>query len=248
MRGLDVHHALYPQLTGIDLSVALVAKVALAGLCFGLVSVLFGELTHGIRRVFGSAVRWPPARPLIGGFAVIALTLAVGNQTYNGLSLELIERSLLGGFGVATFAFLLKLVFTAVTLGSGFVGGEVTPLFVIGATLGTTMGRLLGVPIPLMAGLGFVAVFAGAANTPLACTIMGVELFGAPALPLLAVACVVSYVFSAHRGIYGTQRIDTPKGGAMPAGHVTGSEVTLNAVAHGRRHWLPAFTRKGKRR
>jgi H+/Cl- antiporter ClcA len=193
-----------------------VAKVALAGLCFGLVSVLFVELTHGLKRLFATTLRWPPLRPVVGGFAIIAMTYAVGNRDYNGLSLGLIAGSLLGGVGVATIAFLLKLVFTSVTLGSGFQGGEVTPLFVIGATLGATLGHLLGVPVGLMASLGFVAVFAGAANTPLACTIMGVELFGAPAAPLLAVACVVAYVFSSHRGIYGTQRVDTPKGAHRP--------------------------------
>ena len=109
------------------------------------------------------------------------------------------------------FAFAWKFVFTAVTLGSGFQGGEVTPLFVIGATLGVTLGDLLGVDPQLMAAIGLVAVFAGAANVPIACTVMGAELFGADAFVLFAVACVVSYVFSSHRGIYGSQRIDTPK-------------------------------------
>ena len=201
VRALGVKHTPYPKLGDIDLSFPLLAKVMLAGLCFGLVSVLFIELTHGIRSLFAAVVVWPPLRPVIGGFMVIGLTYAVGTREYNGLSIGLIERSLAGGIGVATFAFLLKLLFTAVTLGSGFLGGEVTPLFVIGATMGATMGDVLRVPVPIMASVGFVAVFAGAANTPLACTIMGVELFGSTAAPLLAVGCAVSYVFSAHRGI-----------------------------------------------
>ncbi len=205
VRGLGVHHTITPHLGQVDLSVGLIAKVALAGVCFGLVSTAFSAGNHWVKRIFGRTVRWAPARPLIGGAVVIALTYAVGNRLYNGLSEGLIEVSLAGGH-VPTMAFALKLVFTAVTLGSGFVGGEVTPLFVIGATLGATLAGPLGVPPVLMAALGFVAVFAGASNTPLACTIMGVEMFGAGAVPYFAVACVISYVFSAHHGIYTTQK------------------------------------------
>ncbi|MHB8467348.1 MAG: chloride channel protein, partial [Acidimicrobiales bacterium] len=169
----------------------------------------------------------------------IALTYAVGSRDYLGLSIPLITRSLAGGIGIISFAFALKLLFTSVTLGTGFQGGEVTPLFVIGATLGATLGQLLGVPIPLMAAIGFVAVFAGATNTPLACTIMGVELFGGAPLVLLAVACVVSYVFSSHRGIYGAQRVDTPKGSDQLDRH-EGQVLTLTALARQRSRWLPA--------
>ncbi len=205
VRALDVHHAPVPALGEIDLSGGLLVKVAVAGAVFGLVSTVFSRLTHGIKQRFARHVGWAPARPVIGGVLVIALTLAVGNHAYNGLSLGLIELSLHGEH-VPTWGFALKILFTAVTLGSGFVGGEVTPLFVIGATLGATLAGVLGAPVPLLAALGFVAVFAGAANTPLACTIMGAELFGSGAMPYFAVACVVSYVCSSHRGIYTAQR------------------------------------------
>jgi H+/Cl- antiporter ClcA len=194
-----------PHLGDVALSPGLIAKVALAGACFGLVSVAFVMADHWVKRSFARWVAWPPARPLIGGAIVVALTFAVGTRAYNGLSTGLAELSLAGG-QVATWAFACKLLFTAVTLGSGFVGGEVTPLFVIGATLGSALAAPLGVPPELMASLGFVAVFAGASNTPLACTIMGVELFGSGAVAYFAVACVLSYVFSGHGGIYSTQR------------------------------------------
>ena len=108
--------------------------------------------------------------------------------------------------------FLLKLLFTSITLGTGFQGGEVTPLFAIGATLGAALAHVLGVPVEVLAAVGYVAVFAGAANTPLACTIMGVELFGAGMIVPVAVGCVVSYVLSSHRSIYGSQRIGVAKG------------------------------------
>jgi H+/Cl- antiporter ClcA len=238
VHGLGVHHTPTPQLAAITITVALVAKVALAGLAFGLTSVLFSELTHGIKRVAAALVRWPPARPLIGGGLVIALTYAVGTRDYLGLSIPLITQSLAGGVGVVGLAFALKLLFTSVTLGTGFQGGEVTPLFVIGTTLGASLGHLLGVSVPLMAALGFVAVFAGATNTPLACTIMGAELFGSAPLVLLAVACVVSYVFSSHRGIYGSQRLDTAKG-RDPLNSDGGRLLTLAALSRQRRPWLP---------
>jgi len=93
----------------------------------------------------------------------------------------------------------------------GFKGGEVTPLFFIGATLGNTLAIITGSPVDLMAGLGFIAVFAGATNAPLACTIMGVELFGAENITYYAVACFTAYYFSGHSGIYSSQRIAISK-------------------------------------
>jgi H+/Cl- antiporter ClcA len=238
VRALGVHHTPTPHFAAISIGAVLLAKVALAGLVFGLTAALFSELTHGLKRGFAALVAWSPARPLIGGLLIVALTYAVGSRDYLGLSVPLITRSLAGGVGVIAFAFALKLLFTSVTLGSGFQGGEVTPLFVIGATLGASLGHLLGVPIALMAALGFVAVFAGAANTPLACTIMGVELFGAAPVVLLAVACVVSYVFSSHRGIYGSQRVDTAKGSDALRAH--DHQLTVAHLANDRRLWLPA--------
>jgi H+/Cl- antiporter ClcA len=213
VRALGIHYTPVPLLGSIDITPVLLAKVALAGIAFGLTGQAFAVLTHAIKHGFEARINWPPLRPFIGGLAIIALTLLVGDQTYNGLSLGLIAESLTGGVGVAALAFAVKLVFTSVTLGSGFQGGEVTPLFVIGATLGVTMGHLLGVPTEVMAAVGFVAVFAGAANVPLACTVMGAELFGAPGFVLFAVACVMSYAVSSHEGIYRSQRVAVAKPG-----------------------------------
>ncbi|MEO5898783.1 MAG: chloride channel protein [Ilumatobacteraceae bacterium] len=212
VRGLGVKHTPLPDLGTIHLDAGLAAKVALAGLVFGLASIVFVELIHAIKDGLTAAVRWAPARPVVGGIAVVVLVGVVGSREYLGLSIPLITKATTGGAGIVGAAFALKLLFTAITLGSGFQGGEVTPLFVIGACLGVTMGRLLDVPVPLMAAIGFVAVFAGAANTPLACTVMGVELFGGGVVVPFAIGCIVSYVFSSHRGIYTSQRIDSPKG------------------------------------
>jgi H+/Cl- antiporter ClcA len=219
MQVLHLPHDVTPtvQLDEVPLELGLLAAVTGAAVLFGLTSALFIELTYGVKRLHARFIPWSPARPLLGGLAVIGLTVAVGSTDYLGLSLPLIERAL-SGADLFAGAFALKLLFTAVTLGSGFQGGEVTPLFVIGATLGAALASLLGVPVELLAAVGFVAVFAAATNTPLACTIMGVELFGAGALPYLALGCIVAYIASSHRGIYDSQRVDTPKAPRLDRG------------------------------
>ena len=209
-RALGATHTHYPLLANVELNSELLLKVGAAGIAFGLTSLLFIELTHAVRHVTGQLIRPAPLRLIAGGVALILLTLLVGTHDYLGLSLPLILNSV-DGSGVVTFAFLLKLVFTAVTLGSGFLGGEVTPLFVIGSTLGFTLGRLLGIDPAWLAGIGFVAVFAGASNTPMASMLMGIELFGGGSPLYIAVACFVAYLASGHRGIYVTQRVETPK-------------------------------------
>jgi H+/Cl- antiporter ClcA/CBS domain-containing protein len=209
-RALGTPHAHYPQLPATPIDLLLLAKIVLAGIAFGLTSLLFVELTHGIKLLVSRTTTWTPLYPVIGGFTVIGLTWLVGTRDYLGLSLPLIADSVEGA-GVAPWAFALKLLFTAVTLGTGYLGGEVTPLFVIGSTLGAALSGVLGVPAELLAAIGLVAVFAGASNTPLACAIMGIELFGGGATPYLFLGCVVAYLTSGHRGIYVTQRVHQPK-------------------------------------
>jgi H+/Cl- antiporter ClcA len=219
VRALDVEHTPVPILDAVELTWGLTWKVVVAALAFGLAATVFTELTHWLRRVFAGLLDWPPLRPLVGGSAVIILTYLVDSRDYLGLSLPLIADALAGSAALASLAFAWKLLFTAVTLGSGFQGGEVTPLFVIGATLGASLGDVLDAPVPLFAAIGFVAVFAGATNTPIACTVMGVELFGAGAVVPIAIGCVLAYVTSNHRGIYASQRIDAAKGPDLIHGH-----------------------------
>jgi H+/Cl- antiporter ClcA/PII-like signaling protein len=206
-----VHHTHYPAHAVPEISALLLGKVLLASLAFALVSVIFGELTHWLQRVFKQTIPWAPGRPVVGGLIIIGLVWLLGTRDYLGLGVPMIVQSFSPEVSIPTLAFAWKLIFTAITLGSGFKGGEVTPLFFMGATLGAVLGPLLGVPGDFMAALGFVAVFAGAANTPLACTVMGVELFGAQYGVFLALACCSSYIWSGHRGIYMSQILDTPK-------------------------------------
>lgn len=184
--------------------------IILAGILFGGAAFLFTELTDGIAHAMKARVKSPLLSPFLGGLVVIALTYIVGSRDYLGLSLPLIERSFIPG-GIVLWAFALKILFTSVTLGTGFKGGEVTPLFCIGATLGAAFAHVIGQPTGFFAALGFVAVFAGAANTPLACILMGIELFGTGMGVPLGAACILAYILSGHRGIYGSQRVGVSK-------------------------------------
>jgi H+/Cl- antiporter ClcA len=196
---------------------ALALKVAVAGVAFGLVCVLFAELTHSIDHFFKRKIARPLWRPVVGGVLVIALTYLLGTRDYLGLGIYTHEPNgvtVLTAFypnGAGDWSWWWKLFFTALTLGSGFKGGEVTPMFFIGATLGNVLAHLMGAPVELFAALGFVAVFAGAINTPLAGALMGIELFGSQGAIYFAIACFIAYASSGHSGIYLSQRIGTPK-------------------------------------
>ena len=195
----------------------LLMKVSLAAIAFGLTSYFFAEITHSLQRVYRFLVPLPYLRPALGGLIVIALVYLVGSRDYLGIGVTSPDPdgvSITSAFhpdGSDTWSWLLKILFTAVTLAAGFKGGEVTPLFFIGATLGNTLAWLLDAPVDLFAAIGFVAVFAGATNTPLACTIMAVELFGPSHVVYFAVGCFIAYFFSGHSSIYSSQRIGTPK-------------------------------------
>lgn len=220
--------------------VVLWLKVVLAAVCFGLVSLLFAETSHSVQR---GLKRWIPSpfwRPVIGGLGVIAMSFALGSD-YLGLGVtnpDPAQVSLLSCFhlgGASAFSWLWKLLFTALTLGSGFKGGEVTPLFFIGAALGNALSRTLGGPADFFAGLGLVAVFAGASNTPLACTLVGLELFGGVHPVFFATACFVAYFFSGHSGIYSSQRLALPKIFA----HEASAEITLEELRNRRQIQKP---------
>ncbi|MHA4807198.1 voltage-gated chloride channel family protein [Flavitalea flava] len=195
----------------------LLGKVILAGAAFGLTGFLFAETTHRLKAQLQKTIRPPLLIPVAGGCLIIGLTYLLGTPDYLGLGVTSNDPgavSIVSAFkagGAHSWSWFWKLLFTAITLSAGFKGGEVTPLFFIGATLGNTLAILLGAPVDLFAGLGFIAVFAGASNTPLACTLMGIELFGGEYTLYYAVACFTAYFFSGHSGIYTAQKIAVPK-------------------------------------
>ncbi|MCW6052546.1 voltage-gated chloride channel family protein [Lyngbya sp. CCAP 1446/10] len=207
---LGLHHTVYrhaplvPTVTPMGLISAIVA-----GAIFGIVAMIFAKLTHKISHLFKAKISYPPLRPAIGGTIVALSVWAMGSTKYIGLGIPTIVDTF--NTQLPPWDFAAKIVLTALTLGAGFKGGEVTPLFFIGATLGNALSLILALPAPLLAGMGFVAVFGGAANTPIASTLMGIELFGLESGVFIAIACVMSYVFSGHAGIYSSQRIGSRK-------------------------------------
>jgi H+/Cl- antiporter ClcA/PII-like signaling protein len=202
--------------TPFHIDLVLLAKVALGGVAFGLAGLLFSEAAHRAGALFKTLCPIGILRPAIGGCFVIALVYALGTRDYLGIGVIAPTpdgASILAFFGPLHFttAWAWKIVFTVLSLATGFKGGEVTPLFFIGAGLGNAIAPYLGAPIDLFAALGFVAIFAAASNTPLACTIMGIELFGATHTVYIAAACFVAYLCSGHSGIYLSQRVAVPK-------------------------------------
>jgi H+/Cl- antiporter ClcA len=218
-----VSHAQYhisfesAQTARLHLDWLLLGKVALAAIAFGMASRLFSGLTHLFQKEARRMVPNMWIRPVLGACIVIGLVYLLGTRDYLGLSVSSPEPgavTLLSCFqsgGATPWSWFWKLLFTAVTLAVGFKGGEVTPLFFIGAALGNALATPFGAPVDLFAGLGLIAIFAGAANTPLACTLMGIELFGAHYAVYFAVACFVAYFFSGHSGIYQAQRLGVAK-------------------------------------
>lgn len=214
------HHTAYFVASpdgGWAFDLALLGKVGLLGISAGLASALFAETVHLLQGCWKRWVPWAPLRLFFGGLLVIGLVAWVGTRGYLGLGVWSPDPAVLtipgffDGPSDERWAWAWKMLFTVVTLSAGFKGGEVTPLFFIGAALGNTLAVSLGVPVDLFAALGFVAIFAGATHTPLASTIMGIELFGAEHAPYLAVACLLAYFCSGHSGIYLSQRIGVPK-------------------------------------
>lgn len=181
----------------------------LAGIVFGICAAGFSRLIHWAGSVFKSRIQYPPFRPVVGGILIALAVFAMGTTRYIGLGVPVIVESFEKQLPFYDFA--LKMIFTIVTLSAGFKGGEVTPLFFIGATLGSALSLFIPLPFGLLAGMGFVAVFAGATNTPLACMLMGIELFGAESGVYIAMACVVSYLLSGHNSIYTQQKIGEAK-------------------------------------
>ncbi|WES97995.1 voltage-gated chloride channel family protein [Chryseobacterium arthrosphaerae] len=181
----------------------------LAGIVFGICAAGFSRIIHWMGSFFKSKIHYPPLRPVIGGIIIALAVFAMGTTRYIGLGVPVIVESFEKQLPLYDFA--LKMIFTIITLSAGFKGGEVTPLFFIGATLGSALSLFIPLPFGLLAGMGFVAVFAGATNTPLACMLMGIELFGSECGVYIAIACVVSYLLSGHNSIYTQQKIGEAK-------------------------------------
>ena len=177
----------------------------LAVVC-ALVSIVFCVAMHRTEHFAKSRIKNIYLRVFLGGLIIIGLTLVIGNESYNGTGTDIIS-SALGEGKAPTWGFLWKIIFTAVTIGFGFKGGEIVPTMFIGATLGCVFGPILGIPAQFAAAIALVAVFCGAVNCPIASIILSVELFGSGELLYFALACGISYMLSGYFGLYSSQKI-----------------------------------------
>lgn len=197
-------------------------KVMFAGVLFGICSLLLIETLNLFQRLSEKIPWWAPLKGLLGGTVLILLALFLSTD-YLGLGLDTIE-SALAGSKVVYYAFAAKILFTCITLTFGGSGGMVTPVFFIGATFGSLLAAILGVDPATFAAIGMVALLAGAANTPIAASILAVELFGAKIAPYAAVACVTSFLMTGHRSVYPSQVFAIMKSSSFR--DQTGKEVT----------------------
>ncbi|MET0390864.1 MAG: chloride channel protein [Polyangiales bacterium] len=219
-RALGITHVVYPAAPPLPLTPLLLSQWALFAVAVAAVSAAFVELTHALKRLGERRVPSLPARMFVGGLVVVGLWKLLGTSDYLGLGIPMILHAFTDP-QLPVYVFALKLVFTAITLGASFPGGEVTPLFFIGAALGSVLARWLGIPVALGAGVGLAAMFAAAANTPLALSVMAIELLGAAALPHVAIVCALAFVLSGHRSVYPAQRLVHRKAGGPSLGEPT---------------------------
>ncbi len=199
---IPTHYVVVAPLLGIPM---LLRVAALAALC-AVVSMLFCDTLHWAEHLMQKLFPNPYVRVIVGGFLLIGLSLLFPGGLYNGAGSSVIRRAVERG-QAPTFAFLLKMLFTAVTLSAGFKGGEVVPSFFIGACFGAVAGPFLGIPSGFAAAIGLISVFCGAVNCPIASTFLAVELFGGDGLLYYALACALSYMLSGYTGLYSSQRI-----------------------------------------
>jgi H+/Cl- antiporter ClcA len=240
-RALGIEHTPYPPAPALALSATVLAKWLVFAAAVALTSAAFIELLHVIKKVGERVLPRLGFRMCAGGALVVLGWQLIGTSDYLGLGVPTIVRAF-SDPALPPYAFAAKLGFTALTLGAGFLGGEVTPLFFIGAALGNTLAVQLDLPLALAAGVGMSAVFATAANTPLALSIMAVELLGSHVLPHVVLVASVAFVLVGHRGIYPAQRLIRQKSGAAvdrtlalrDAGRVLPASTKDDRVARGR--------------
>lgn len=204
----QVKHTHYSIPTVPDINLSILLWIIPISILFGLAAMFFSRSTHFWGTLFAK-IQYPPLRPFVGGIVFAVVIYFIGTTKYLGLGVPIIVDS----FSTASenYDFLAKILFTGFTLGAGFKGGEVTPLFFIGATLGSALSLFVPLPIALLAGMGFVAVFSGATHTPIACTVMGIELFGIQSGAYIGLACFIAYLASGSIGIYHSQIVRGPK-------------------------------------
>lgn len=192
--------------TNITIDLNFIIKLVLIGIIFGVVGGLFAHVLGKMKKILGDLIKNPILKIFVIGIILSILLIVMHTGRYSGLGTNLISSSF-NGSSIYNYDWILKFIFTIVTLAAGFQGGEVTPLFSIGASLGVFLGNLMGLPIELVAALGYACVFGGATNTFIAPIFIGAEVFGFEYVPLFFVACSLAYIFNGNKSIYSAQKI-----------------------------------------
>lgn len=201
--GVEAEH--FPVIAEEGINIVYGGKVILLAICCALLSILFCKALQAGKKLYKKYIPNPYIRIMAGGFLVIALTYIIGSRDYLGTGMNIVEQALEGE--ALPLAFLLKMLFTVVTITAGYKGGEIVPSFFIGATFGCVFGQLIGLPAAFTASLGMIGVFCGVTNCPIASLLIGFELFGYHNAHYLLIVTAISYMLSGNYSLYHKQKI-----------------------------------------
>lgn len=202
---LGITESVYAVNLQYDVTAPLILKIVIIGVLCGILSRLFCKLMHAVKHLL---VKYMPngyIRAFVGGIIIVALTIVLRTTDFNGAGTTLIEKSFVGE--VVWYAFLVKLLFTAITLGAGFKGGEIVPALCVGATFGCVMASVFGIPVAIASTASMIACFCGVTNAPLASLVLAIELFGTSDIIFFAIICAISYACSGYESLYASQTI-----------------------------------------
>ncbi len=219
--------------------------VIASGVFFGLCSIILIEALQLGDKLAARLKMWKPLKGLVGGLALVGLSYLFSTR-YFGLGLETVETCLRGN-GTDWYAFLVKPVFTSLTLSFGGSGGIVTPIFFVGATAGSFFAQVTGLNAATFSAIGLVSVLAGAANTPIAASIMAVELFGPAVAPYATISCIISFLFTGHRSVYPSQVLSISKSPSLRVElgkELEAVETTVQYEGHGSFKRILLFLKK----
>ena len=206
---LGVHAETYLLATAHAITLDNCWKFLVLAVLVSCLGIIMCALFHKAEHLAAHHLPNPYVRIVVGGFLVMLLTLLVGDHRFNGAGMDMALNAVAGD--ADWYSFLLKMLFTAVTLSAGFKGGEIVPTFCIGATFGCVLGGLLGLDPGIAAALGLVGLFCCATNSPLASIVLSIEMFGSANLYLFALVCVICFVLSGNSGLYASQIIEFSK-------------------------------------
>ncbi len=204
-RQFSLHGVAFSGIPFSEITFEIIVQVAVLAVLCAIISIIFCSAIKKCEHIMDRFIKNPFLRAFAGGSIIVILTILLGTYDYNGAGMNVIERAMQGEANPE--AFLIKIVFTAITISAGFKGGEIVPAFFIGSTFGCVMGGLLGLNPAIAAAIGFVSVFCGVVNCPIASMVLSLEVFGAEGLIFFALACSISYMMSGCFGLYKSQKI-----------------------------------------